>query len=125
MRRLPNVVRRRSVAAESRRYRFGGKGYDPSKAIIARIRLAGATTDDHDRLEQEVGTRLETMDGPPDGLMVHLGYEDGDDVVLVEAWRTEDLFESYYRDLLQPALGAADLRATVAEISAALSIARP
>ena len=61
----------------------------------------------------------------PDGLMVHLGYEDGDDLVLVEAWRTEDLFESYYRDLLHPALGAADLRATVAEISAALSIARP
>jgi hypothetical protein len=94
-------------------------------AIIARIRLAGATADDHDRLEQEVATRLETMGGPPDGLMVHLGYEDGDDLVLVEAWRTEDLFESYYRDLLQPALGAAHLRATVAEISAALSIARP
>jgi hypothetical protein len=53
--------------------------------------------------------------------MVHLGYEDGDDLVLVEAWRTEDLFESYYRDLLQPALGAARLRATVAEIIAALS----
>ena len=57
--------------------------------------------------------------------MVRLGYEDGDDLVLVEAWRTEDLFESYYRDLLQPGLGAAHLRATVAEISAALSIARP
>ena len=88
-------------------------------------RLAGATPDDHDRLEQEVATRLETMGGPPHGLMVHLGYEDGDDLVLVEAWRTEDLFEPYYRDLLQPALGAAHLRATAAEISAALSIARP
>ena len=74
-------------------------------ASIARIRLAGATADDHDRLDQEVATRLETMGGPRDGLMVHLGYEEGDDLVLVEAWRTEDLFESHYRDLLQPALG--------------------
>ena len=82
---------------------FGGSVYDPSMAIIARIRLAGATADDHDRLEQEVATRLETMGGPPDGLMVHLGYEDGDHLGLVEAWRTEDLFESYYPDLLQPA----------------------
>ena len=94
-------------------------------AIIARIRLAGATADDHDHLEQEVETRLATLGGPPDGLMVHLGYEDGDDLVLVEAWRTEDLFQSYYRDLFQPALAAADLRATPAEISPALSIARP
>ena len=65
------------------------------------------------------------MGGPPDELMVHLGYEDGDDVALVEAWRTGDLFESDYRDVLQPALGAAHLRETVAEISATLSIARP
>ena len=124
-RREAATERRPAAFGRGRVPAFGGNGYDPSKAIIARIRLAGATADDHDRLEQEVGTRLETMDGPPDGLMVHLGYEDGDDVVLVEAWRTEDLFESYYRDLLQPALGAAHLRATVAEISAALSIARP
>ena len=94
-------------------------------AIIARIRIASATADDHARLEQEVATRIDTLGGPPDGLMVHLGYEDGDDLVLVEAWRTEDLFHAYYRDLLQPALATADLRATPAEISPALSIARP
>lgn len=94
-------------------------------AIVARIRIAGATADDHDRLEQEVETRFATLGGPPDGLMVHIGYADEGDLVLVEAWRTEDLFESYYRDLLQPALAAADLRACAAEISPALSIARP
>ena len=94
-------------------------------AIIARIRLAGASAADHDRLEQEVATRLATLGGPPDGLMVHVGYKDGDYLVLVEAWRTEALFESYYRDLVQPALAAAHLRATAAEISPALSIARP
>ena len=72
-----------------------------------------------------MATRLETLGGPPDGLMVHLGYQNEDDLVLVEAWRTEALFESFYRDLFQPALAAADLRATAAEISPALSIARP
>ena len=68
--------------------------------------------------------RLETVGGPPDGLMVHLGYQDEDDLVL-EAWRAEALFDSLYRDLFQPALAAADLRATAAENSPALSIARP
>ena len=39
--------------------------------------------------------------------MVDLGDEDRKDLVLVEAWRTEGLFESYDRDVPQPALGAA------------------
>ena len=91
-------------------------------AIVVRLRISTATADDHDRLEQEVDTRLET---PPDGLMVHLGYPDGDDLVLVEAWRTEELFESYLRDVLRPAFAAAGIEAPVPEIDPAFSIARP
>jgi len=57
--------------------------------------------------------------------MVHLGYLDGDDLVLVEAWRTGERFQDYLHSVLQPALDQADLRAQGPEISAALSIARP
>lgn len=94
-------------------------------AIVARLRVPTATAHDHDRLQHEVETRLATLGGPPDGLMVHLGYPDGDDLVLVEAWRTEDLFESYLRDVLQPALAAAGIEAPSPEIGPAFSIARP
>jgi hypothetical protein len=59
-------------------------------AIVARILVEAAGVEDHDRLEQAVETRF--VDGPPDGLMVHLGYPQGDHLLIVDAWRTEELF---------------------------------
>jgi len=94
-------------------------------AIVARILVEPAEQDDHDRLGSAVESRLEDLGGPPDGLMLHVGYPYGRGFMIVEAWRTEDLFRSYLDQLLLPALSEAGLAAGEAEIGPAWSIARP
>jgi hypothetical protein len=71
-------------------------------AIVARILVEAAGVEDHDRLERALEKRF--VDGPPEGLMVHLGYPHGDDLLIVDAWRTEELFRSFVADVLGPAL---------------------
>lgn len=93
-------------------------------AIVVRLRVPGASQEDHDRVQEEVNARLAAAGAPPDGLFVHLGYPDGDDLVLVEAWRSPDGFEAYLADVLAPALAAAGLQALPPEVSTAFSIAR-
>ena len=78
-------------------------------AGVARIVIDSAEQDDHDRLGGAVETRLQNLGGPPDGLMVHLGYPADRGFVIVEAWRTEELFRSYQEQVLGPALREAVL----------------
>ena len=94
-------------------------------AIVARILVEPAEQNDHDRLEGGVNSRLHDLGGPPDGLMLNLVYPHGRGFMIVEAWRTEDLFRSYLDQLLLPALSEAGLAAGEAEIGPAWSIARP
>ena len=94
-------------------------------AVIIRIVIDSATQDDHDRLGDAVETRLQDQGGPPDGLMVHLGWPADGGFVIIEAWRTEELFRSYQEQLLGPALREAGLAAREPEIGPAWSIARP
>ena len=99
--------------------------YIPAMAVIVRIVIDSASQDDHDRLGNAVETRLHEQGGPPDGLMVHLGWPADSGFVITEAWRTEDLFRRYQEHLLEPALIEAGLAAREPEISPAWSIARP
>ena len=94
-------------------------------AVVARIVIDSAEQDDHDRLGGAVETRLQNLGGPPDGLMVHLGYPADRGFVIVEAWRTEELFRSYQEQVLGPALREAGLAAGEPETGPAWSIARP
>ena len=94
-------------------------------AVIARIVINSAEQGDHDRLGGAVETRLQDLGGPPDGLMVHLGYPADRGFVIVEAWRTEELFRWYREQALDPALREAGLAAREPEIGPAWTIARP
>ena len=94
-------------------------------AIVARILVEPAEQSDHDRLGSAVESRLDDLGGPPDGLMLHVGYPHGRGFMIIEAWRSEDLFRSYLDQLFLPALSEAGLVAGEAEISPAWSIARP
>jgi len=94
-------------------------------AIVARIHVSAAGQDDHDRLQHAVEVRLEQVGAPPDGLLVHVGYPHDDGLMVVEAWRTEQLFRSYFDDVLLPALREAGLETGPVDIAPAWSIARP
>jgi hypothetical protein len=94
-------------------------------AVIVRIVIDSASQDDHDRLGVAVEARIQAQGGPPDGLMVHLGWPADDGFVITEAWRTEELFRRYQKQLLEPALTEAGLVAREPDVSPAWSIARP
>jgi hypothetical protein len=94
-------------------------------AVIVRIVIASASQDDHDRLGAAVEKRLDDLGGPPDGLMIHLGWPADDGFVITEAWRTEELFHRFRQELFEPALSEAGLVAGEPDISPAWSIARP
>ena len=94
-------------------------------AVIVRIAVNAALRDAHDRLGAAVEARIDEQGGPPDGLMVHLGWPEGDGFVIAEAWRTEELFHAYLEQVIEPALTELGLTAGEPEISPAWSIARP
>jgi hypothetical protein len=94
-------------------------------AIVARILIEPAEQNDHDRLQSAVESRLQDLGRPPDGLMLHVGYPHASGFMLVEVWRTEELFRSYVDQLLLPAVAEAGLAAGEPEIGPAWSIARP
>jgi hypothetical protein len=99
--------------------------YVAAMAVVARIFIHSAEQDDHDRLERAVESRFGELSGPPDGLMVHLGYPSEGGLALIEVFRTEELFRSFHDDVLVPALGQVALVASEPEIGPAWSIARP
>ena len=94
-------------------------------AVIVRIVIDSASQEEHDRLGALVEARIAGQGGPPDGLMVHLGWPLDNGFVITEAWRSEELFRSYQQHLLDPALDEAGLLAGEPEILPAWSIARP
>jgi hypothetical protein len=94
-------------------------------AIIARVFIESAEQSDHERLERAVEERFQNRGGPPDGLMVHLGYPEGRGLMIVEAWRTEESFRSYFDDVLGAALRDIGLATGEPDIGPAWSIARP
>jgi hypothetical protein len=94
-------------------------------AVIVRILVDAAGQSDHDRLQSAVENRLQDVGGPPEALMVHLGYPDDRGLVIVEAWRSEDAFRSYLDHVLGGALRDVGLVAGEPDIVTAWSIARP
>lgn len=94
-------------------------------AVIASVAVVPATEDDHARVEKAVEVGLQRLGHPPDGLMVHLGYPVDDGFVIIEAWRTEDLFRAYMADILGPAFDEAGVVPGEPAIIPAWSIARP
>lgn len=94
-------------------------------AIVARILIEPADQNDHDQFDSAVESRLHDLGGPPNGLMLHVVYPHGRGFMIVDAWRTEDLFRAFRDQLLLPALDEVGLAAAEAEIGPAWSIARP
>jgi len=94
-------------------------------AIVVRTLIEPADHEAHNRLDQAVETAIGQKGGPPDGLMVHLAHPFGDGFLIVDVWRSESAFRSWWTDVLGPSLAALHLTAGEHEISPAWSLARP
>jgi heme-degrading monooxygenase HmoA len=94
-------------------------------AIVVRTTIQSADQEAHDRLEQSVATAMARLGGPPEGLMVHLAHPSGQDFLIVEVWRSESAFRSWWNDGMDQALVDAGLTAGDQDISPVWSFARP
>jgi hypothetical protein len=99
--------------------------YTHPVAIVAHTFIRSADQDAHDRLQAAVEAGIARLGGPPDGLMVHLGYPSGDGFVIVDAWRSEDTFRRWQSEIMEPALAEAGLDAGEPAICPLWSLARP
>ena len=63
--------------------------------------------------------------GPPDGLMSHVVYPEGDGFVVAEVWRTESDGQHYVDDVLRPLVGELGLTAKDTHVRPVWSFARP
>ncbi|MEA2902468.1 MAG: hypothetical protein QOH36_2355 [Actinomycetota bacterium] len=94
-------------------------------AIVVRTTIRSADQEAHDRLDQSVEAAIARLGGPPEGLMVHLAHPSGPDLLIVEVWRSESAFRSWWNDGMDPALVEAGLTAGEPDIFPVWSFARP
>ena len=58
-------------------------------AVLLQLTVAPATQEQFNELDAMVGQSMMQAGGPPDGLMSHAVYPEGDGFVISEAWRGE------------------------------------
>lgn len=64
-------------------------------AIVVRTLISPADREAHDQLAEAIEEGIAQQGGPPDGLMVHLGYPHGSGFLIVDVWRSEDVFRTW------------------------------
>lgn len=95
-------------------------------AIVVQTLVPHASQADADRLDHLVSAAIMEMDGPPVGLMVHIGHPcGGTGFMICDVWRSEAEMRSFYDAILLPKLAEAGLEPEEPVISAAWSFARP
>jgi hypothetical protein len=94
-------------------------------AIVVQTLVQHASQADADRLDQLVNAAIMELDGPPAGLMAHIGHPSGTGFVICEVWRSEADMRSFYDKIVLPKLAEANLQADTPVVSPAWSFARP
>jgi ketosteroid isomerase-like protein/predicted SnoaL-like aldol condensation-catalyzing enzyme len=69
-------------------------------AVIAEVTLRGVTKEQYDAVRAHVGH----LERPPDGLITHLTYWEGEDTHNIDGWASEAAFQAFARERLAPVL---------------------
>ena len=94
-------------------------------AVLVQLKVTPATKQQFDELDAAVGQSMTDAGGPPDGLMSHVVYPEGDGFVVAEVWRTESAGQHYVDDVLRSLVGDLSLTATDTYVRPVWSFARP
>ena len=94
-------------------------------AVLVQLTVTPATQQQFHELDAAVGQSMAEAGGPPDGLMSHVVYPEGDGFVVAEVWRTESAGQHYVDDVLRPLVGGVSLTATDTRVRPVWSFARP
>ena len=94
-------------------------------AVLVQLTVTPATQQQFNELDAAVGQSMTDAGGPPDGLMSHTVYPEGDGFVVAEVWRTESAGQHYVDDVLRPLVGELSPQAKDAHVRPVWSFARP
>jgi len=94
-------------------------------AVLVQLTITPATQPQFNELDAAVGQSMADAGGPPDGLMTHVVYPEGDGFVVAEVWRTESDGQHYVDDVLRPLVGGLGLTAKGTNVLPVWSFARP
>ena len=94
-------------------------------AVLVQLTVTPATQQQFNELDAAVGQSMTDAGGPPDGLMSHVVYPQGDGYVVAEVWRTESDGQHYVDDVLRPLVGELSLTARDTDVRPVWSFARP
>lgn len=70
-------------------------------AVIVHVVLRGVTSEQYNAVRAEVGH----LERAPSGGLVHLTWWEGSDCHIVDAWKSEDAFNTFVAERLGPAMG--------------------
>jgi len=94
-------------------------------AVVLRLSVSPATQEEFNELDALVGRSMMAAGGPPDGLMSHVVYPEGEGFVVAEVWRTEAEGQAYVNGVLRPLVTEVGLSPGQTTMLAAWSFARP
>ena len=94
-------------------------------AVLLQLTVAPATHEQFNELDAMVGQSMMQAGGPPDGLMSHAVYPEGDGFIIAEVWRGETEGRPYIDDVLRPLLTGLGLDAHETAVRPIWSFARP
>lgn len=94
-------------------------------AVLVQLTVTPATQQQFNELDAAVGRSMKEAGGPPDGLMSHVVYPEGDGFVVAEVWRTESKGQHYLDQVLRPLIAEVGLPAKGTNVRPVWSFARP
>jgi hypothetical protein len=94
-------------------------------AVLLQLTVTPATQQQFNELDAAVGQSMTDAGGPPDGLMSHVVYPEGDGFVVAEVWRTGSDGQRYVDGVLRPLVGELSLTAKDTNLRPVWSFARP
>ena len=98
---------------------------DASMAVLVQLTVTPATQAQFNELDAAVGQSMTDAGGPPDGLMSHVVYPEGDGFVVAEVWRAESDGQHYVDDVLRPLVAELNLTVKDTQVRPVWSFARP
>ena len=94
-------------------------------AVLVQLTVTPATQQQFNELDAAVGQSMTDAGGPPDGLMSHVVYPQGDGFVVAEVWRTESDGQHYVDNVLRQLVSELSLTAKDTNVRPVWSFARP
>jgi hypothetical protein len=94
-------------------------------AAYLQLTVAPSTQEQFNELDARVGQSMMEAGGPPDGLMSHVVYPEGDGFVIAEVWRSESDGQPYVDGVLRSLAEELGLTSHETTVRPVWSFARP